>query len=135
MTDEITQAEKKQTLKDSYLSRAQADADLTAQGRFKKETATRVTGVPTYPSMPPSSPWSSGFDQNVEPPLGFAVDEMPAVGTENEIQASLEPTLKPPDRITGPLTVEDRVGEPVTDGANLPASSVAGFSRSSRRPL
>jgi hypothetical protein len=57
--------------KDTFFSRAQADADLTAQGRFKKETATRVTGVPTYPSMPPSSPWSSGFDQNVEPELGF----------------------------------------------------------------
>jgi hypothetical protein len=74
--------------KDTFLSRAQADADLTSQGRFKKQTATRVTGVPTYPSMP-ATPWSSGFDQNLEPPLGFSVDAMEPVGTPEEIEKSI----------------------------------------------
>jgi hypothetical protein len=57
--------------KDTYLSRAQADADLGAQGRFKRETTTRVTGVPVYLSLPARSPWAKGFDEvvGVEPPL------------------------------------------------------------------
>jgi hypothetical protein len=62
--------------KDTFFSRAQADAELTSQGRFKKETATRVTGVPTYPSMPASSPWSND-PVPPEEPLGFSVDELP----------------------------------------------------------
>jgi hypothetical protein len=84
------QQTRQQVERDTYLSRAEADADLTSQGRFKKETTTRVTGVPTYPSLPASSPWSEGFDQSVEPALGFAVDEMPATGTPAEVQSSLD---------------------------------------------
>jgi hypothetical protein len=59
--------------KDTFFSRAQADADLTG-GRFKKVTETRVT----YPQQPASSPWSQGIDQTtgVEPPL--SVDELPS---------------------------------------------------------
>jgi hypothetical protein len=102
------QSERQRVERDTYLTRAQSDADLTSQGRFKKETATRVTGVPTYPSLPASSPWHSGFDENVEPPLGFAVDAMPAV--ENEIQT---PTLNSPEARALPAAVEDQgVGEP-----------------------
>lgn len=84
------QAERRRVERDTYLTRAQSDADLTASGRFKKETSTRITGVPAYPSLPASSPWSSGFDQNLEPPFGVDVGEMPAVGTEQEIQDSLD---------------------------------------------
>jgi hypothetical protein len=100
------QSERRRVERDTYLTRAAADADLASQGRFKKETATRVTDVPTYPSLPASSPWASGFDQNLEPELGFSVDEMPA----NEIQT---PTLTPPEVHALPASVEDRVGEPV----------------------
>ena len=57
-----TKAERLSVERDTYLTRAQSDADLAAQGRFKRETATRVTGVPTYPSLPSSSPWAQGFD-------------------------------------------------------------------------
>lgn len=71
------QAERRRVERDTYLTRAQSDADLTSQGRFKKEIATRVTGVPSYPQLPASSPWSNAFDQNVELPLGYAVDAMP----------------------------------------------------------
>jgi hypothetical protein len=66
------QAERQRVERDTYLTRSQADADLTSQGRFKRETATRVTGVPVYPSLPASSPWTKGIDEvvGVEPPLG-----------------------------------------------------------------
>ena len=111
-----TQAEKREVLRDTYLNRAAADADLAAQGRFKRETATRVTGVPVYPSLPASSPWSNGFDTNVEPVLGFAVDEMPA----NEIQA---PALNSPVVNALPAAVEDHAGEPVGTTPLAPTGS------------
>jgi hypothetical protein len=116
--------------KDTFFSRAQADAELGAQGRFKRETATRVTGVPTYPSQPASSPFAKGLDEVVGPErsLGVDVNAQEPVGTEKEIQASLEPTLKPPE-VASPF-VEDRVGEPVAD---VMPSSVTGSSTSMKR--
>ena len=101
--NDATQAEKRQVLKDTLLARAQADADLTSQGRFKRETTTRVTGVPEYPSLPASSPWAHGFDTNVEPPLGIAVDEVPAqsnlevVGVEPPLCADKGGPMAPTD--------------------------------------
>ena len=83
-----TQAEKREVLRDTYLNRAAADADLASQGRFKRETTTRVTGVPVYPSLPASITWSNGFDTNVEPPLGFSVDEMPAKNSKPALNLS-----------------------------------------------
>jgi hypothetical protein len=73
MTDEITQAEKKQVLKDCYLSRAQAEADMVG-GRFKRQTETRVTGTPTYPQQPASSPWSRGIDELTGREGPFSID-------------------------------------------------------------
>ena len=106
--NDSNQAERQRVERDSYLTRAQADADLAAQGRFKRETTTRVTGVPVYPSLPPSSPWANGFDTNIEPPL--SVDEMPAVGTQAEIEPELIPQVA-----ASPTTEVDRTGgeEPV----------------------
>jgi hypothetical protein len=77
--------------KDTFFSRAQADADLGAQGRFKKETMTKVTGVPRYPQQPTNSPWHDNpvpYDA-VTDQLGFAVNAIEPVGTEKEIQSSL----------------------------------------------
>jgi hypothetical protein len=68
-----------QVLKDTYLTRARADADLAASGRFKTQNATVVTSIPTYPRQPTASPWASA-DPNIEPPLGFSVDELPELG-------------------------------------------------------
>jgi hypothetical protein len=107
-SNEATQAERRQIERDSYLSRAQADADLTSQGRFKRETTTRVTGVPVYPSLPSSSPWAQ-FDQNVEPALGFSVDEVPA-------QANLEVVGVEP-----PLCADDLGGSMAPTDASLSA--------------
>ena len=70
-----SQAEKREILESSLLGRAQADSDL-GSGRFKKETTTRVTGVPTYPSLPASSPWASPDPTGEEAPLGYSVDAM-----------------------------------------------------------
>ena len=103
------QSERLRIERDTYLTRAQSDADLTSQGRFKKETATRVTGVPTYPSLPASSPWANGFDVNVEPQLGIDVNTMEPTGTPTEIQASIEPALSP-TTVASPADVGDRTG-------------------------
>src|SRR5262245_34403429 len=65
------QQTRREVLKDCYLSRAQNDATLEAQGRFKKQTSIKVTGVPTYPKLPDSSPWAKSIDDvvGVEPAL------------------------------------------------------------------
>ena len=43
----------------TYYDRAKADAEQErlAGGRFKNEVNSRVTGVPTYPPQPETSPW------------------------------------------------------------------------------
>ena len=112
-----TQDERKTILRnDSYFARQQNTTD-DAGGRFSKLTPSNVIGAapsPQYPSLPPSSPWASGFDQNVEPPLGYAVDEMPT----QEIQT---PTLNSPVVNAPPAAVEDRrVGERVVDVVSSP---------------
>jgi hypothetical protein len=118
-SNEATQAERKAIVKnDSYFARQSHTVD-DAGGRYAKLTPATITGAtpsPQYPSLPASSPWSSGFDTNVEPELGFAVDGMPA----NEIQT---PTLKPPEVHALPATVEDRVGEPVGTPPLVPTGS------------
>ena len=111
--NDTDQETRRQVERDSYLSRAQADADLTSQGRFKRETTTRVTGVPVYPSLPPSSPWASGFDQNVEPTLGVDINEMPANGTPVEVQASLDAAA-----------ARTEAGTPPTSSVEQPAVSI-----------
>ena len=74
---------------DSYLTRAQAAEVDQVGGRYKKVTATTVNAVPQYPALPASSPWASGFDQNVEPALGCDVNALEPTGTPAEVQASL----------------------------------------------
>ena len=104
------QSERQRVERDTYLTRAQSDADLTSQGHFKRETATRVTSVPVYPSLPSSSPWSNGFDVNAEPPLGVDVNAMEPTGTHAEVQASIEPALIPPV-VASPAEVDRKGGE------------------------
>jgi hypothetical protein len=115
-TDQHTRRE---VLRDTYLTRAQSDADLTSSGRFKRETTTRVTGVPSYPQLPSSSPWANGFDQNIEPPLG--VDEMPA-------------PVPIPQVVASPSTDEvDGIGEPVVSAVSFVASQATGSHSNKRR--
>jgi hypothetical protein len=70
--NDTDQQTRRQILKDTYLSRAAADADMIG-GRFKKQTETRVTGVPHYPRQPTSSHWHSD-PVPPEDPLGYSVD-------------------------------------------------------------
>jgi hypothetical protein len=52
----------------TYHQIAQA-ADAELDGRFKQEPR-----VPEYPKLPAHSPWSQP-DPNVEPPLGYRIDD------------------------------------------------------------
>ena len=79
-TDQQT---RRQVLKDTYLSRAQADAEIESQGRFKKHNPTIVTGTPEYPRQPSSSPWSTPDPTGIEPSLGYEIDALPALGGES----------------------------------------------------
>jgi|RhiMetdeSRZDD1v2_1073273.scaffolds.fasta_scaffold62997_6 hypothetical protein len=112
MTDEITQAEKKQVLlKDCYLSRAVADADQSGGGRWKKQTETRVTGVPQYPRQPSNSPWSQSLDDLTgrEGPLGFE-EFVGALGGESSapvVMASTVETANATDRGESPTALTD----------------------------
>jgi hypothetical protein len=116
-----SQAERRKELerdrdaRDTFHSRATAQADLEAQGRFKREVGAQVigSGVPTYPAIP-SGPWSEG-----DPGLPDAamdqfgdVNEQEPVGSIQEIDASLE-------RLTQ-ITTTDGI-----DGADLVSSESA----------
>ncbi len=72
----------------TLLDHARAHADDAAGGRFKKEMATEVTGVPQYPRLPATSPFASD-PVPPEEPLGFSVDDMVPVGTATEVEASI----------------------------------------------
>ena len=77
--DEISQREKREVLRDCYLSRAEADADLEAQGRFKKQSPTMIVGTPQYPKQPANSPWHSD-PVPPEPPLEIDLDFVGELG-------------------------------------------------------
>jgi hypothetical protein len=70
----FSQAEKRKELerdRDCFRTRAESDAALEAQGRFKKTNETTVVGATPsapYPQQPSTSPWSRP-DRNVEPPF------------------------------------------------------------------
>jgi hypothetical protein len=114
--NQASQAERKAIVKnDSYFAR-QSNTVEDSGGRYAKLTPTKVIGStpsPQYPSLPASSPWAQ-FDQNVEPPLGIAIDEMPA----NEIQT---PALMPPEARALPASVH--AGEPVGTTPLVPTGS------------
>jgi len=95
MAEDASQAERREVLRnDTYLSRAKADADLAAGGgRFAKEVATRVVGVPRYPTLPATSPWA-GDPVPDEPPLGYSIDEMPIVGEPHEVSPPTDRGVK-----------------------------------------
>ena len=51
---------------------------------------TGSTAVPEGPRLPASSPWSGGDPVGIEPPLGFSIDELPALGGASELLRSVE---------------------------------------------
>jgi hypothetical protein len=92
--NEINPKETKEIIQgDTFLNRAQADAELEAQGRFKRQNETRVTGAApvTYPRLP-SGPWSEG-DPGAPDPVTDQfgdVNEMEPTGSAVEIEKSLQ---------------------------------------------
>ena len=115
--NQASQPERREVLRnDTYVARQSNTAD-DAGGRYAKLTPSNLTGQSQQvPQLPASSPWSSGFDQNVEPELGIDVN---ALGTE---QASIEP-VPIPQVVASPTTEVDRTEEPA-DVSNLASSSV-----------
>jgi hypothetical protein len=76
--------------RDCFRTRAEADAALEAQGRFKRQNETQVVGAksnPVYPAQP-SGPWSQGDPGAPDPTtdqLGYGIDEVePIVSTNPE---------------------------------------------------
>ncbi len=96
--NETDQATRKAVIKHdqmatTYFERAQAEIG-SEMGRFKslnKQTVVGASGGPVYPRLPPSSPFANDPVPPPEP-LGFSVDEMEAVGTPQEVAASLADT-------------------------------------------
>jgi hypothetical protein len=92
--DRFSQAEKrKEVIRDTFMNRAAADAELLNSGRFAKEQATTVVGATpsvSVPQQPASSPW--GGDNPV--PTGGELDYF---GQDiNEVEAThSNPTLSP----------------------------------------
>jgi hypothetical protein len=74
------QAERRRVQRDCYLSRAEAEAEIESQGRFKRHNPIVVIGTtPQYPS-PPNGPWSTPDVSGAEPPLGYEINALPELG-------------------------------------------------------
>ncbi len=87
--NEANQKLRRETLRNdrsTLLDHARAHADDAAGGRFKRELATSVVGVPNYPKQPETSPWHHD-PVGPEPPLGLDVNAMEPV--EAEIASSI----------------------------------------------
>jgi len=97
--NDTDQQTRRQVLKDTYFSRASADADMIG-GRFKRETETRVTGVPSYPRQPESSPWASD-PVPPEEPLGYDINALPELGGA-PVHALAETATPPGDGLSSP---------------------------------
>jgi hypothetical protein len=94
--NDISQKEVREVLandRDCFRTRAEADANLEASGRFRKQNETQIVGaaLPTYPALP-SGPWSEP-DPGLPDPATDQYGDINAqepVGSEAEIQKSLE---------------------------------------------
>ena len=108
-----TQDERKAIVRnDTYFSR-QSNAVDDAGGRYAKLTPNILTGqTQQVPRLPENSPWHHDPVPATQP-LGFSVDAMEPVGTQAEIEASIEPALEPNNSSALPADVADRAGEPV----------------------
>jgi hypothetical protein len=67
---------------DTFFSRAQAEADLEAQGRFKREVSAEIISkkpLIKYPDQPEGSPFHSDPVPD-EPPLNYSIDAQEVIG-------------------------------------------------------
>jgi hypothetical protein len=97
--DEARKAERRRRLIEerrmrSYLAHAEASANDEAGGRFaalpeRKPTVIGAKAEISYPAQPEGSPWANE-PSGTEPPLGYEVDAMEAVGEPQEQARSAE---------------------------------------------
>jgi hypothetical protein len=66
--------------------------DPPAGGRFAKPSPP-VDPAKLYAPLPPSSPWGSGPQVGLEPPLGFSVNDLEPTGELHELQRSAQLTI------------------------------------------
>jgi hypothetical protein len=85
--NEYTQEEKRRVQRDTLHGRAVAEMGAVG-GRWAAESKAKVVGSTSfkYPALPPNSPWASE-PVGLEPPLGYSVEAMPAVGEAFELAA------------------------------------------------
>src|SRR6516225_8044897 len=98
-TDEAREAERRRRLIEerrmrTYLAHAEASALDEAGGRFaalpeRKPTVIGAKAEIAYPQQPQGSPWANE-PSGTEPPLGYEVDAMEAVGEPQEQARSAE---------------------------------------------
>jgi hypothetical protein len=72
----------------TFAGRAQAEAD-DVRGRWAQINKSDVVGATPTPQYPAGPNWSVD-PTGVEPPLGFDVNQIEAVGEYREVQASIE---------------------------------------------
>jgi len=126
MNDDITQAEKRRIIKDTYFSRAQTEVGTELGGRYKHLAPAPVTGVPQYPQQPPNSPFHHD-PTGAEPPLGIDVNAMPAVGTQHEVERSLpktDPVLEAAQQARLATQLAAQLGAPIPTEGALPSKPV-----------
>jgi hypothetical protein len=82
----------------TYFSCQLADDELQAQrGRFGYQRPTVVGTEPTVRIPGPVPAWLEGPQPGDEPPLGFSVDELPALGGAGEPVVEEPPMLDEPE--------------------------------------
>jgi hypothetical protein len=129
VNDQVSQADKRQVMHDTFLARQQTQPD-DAGGRYARLTPGKITGATPspIPRQPATSPWSKSFDEIVgkEPELGFAVDAQEPVGESAEIERSLSQlgvAKDAPAAVPSPSAEQHTVATS-SDGGSLPISTV-----------
>jgi hypothetical protein len=93
MTAFATMKEKAEMLRqekllNSYAGREMIEMEQGNIGRFAKPENSK-SPLPVYPRLPESSPWHHD-PVPPEEPLGYSVDAMEPVGSQQEVQASID---------------------------------------------
>jgi hypothetical protein len=86
----------------TFFQHAQSSIDDELGGRFAKTNSTAVTGstpLPSFPPLPPSSPWAGPDPVPIEPPLGYNVDALEHPGHFSPVEAQV-PTPAAPSPLT-----------------------------------
>lgn len=125
--NEATQSERREVLNNDVTYHRFGLRDDSARGRFAKQQDKRaVTGaaaVPTYPTLPASSPWANWPDHGQPDWLNYDVNEMRPVGSPAEIEASIR-QLEARERLLAEAVadVERGIAEA---GEDIPAPGVS----------